>query len=58
MTLWYENGQVKEEVNYKDGKLDGKSTSWFENGQIEGEVNYKDGKCISGDCNLFVRFDI
>lgn len=39
----YENGQKKSEANYKDGKLDGKSTTWNENGQIEVEAIFKDG---------------
>ena len=30
--------------NYKDGKLDGKSTTWYENDQIKSKENYKDGK--------------
>jgi len=40
----YENGQIKSEGNYKDGKPDGKVIDWYENGQIEAEGNYKDGK--------------
>ena len=40
----YENGQIKSEVNYKDGKPDGKVIDWYENGQIETEEKYKDGK--------------
>ena len=40
----YENGQIKSEGNYKDGKPDGKVIDWYENGQIEAEENYKDGK--------------
>ena len=28
-------GQIKSEVNYKDGKKDGKRTWWFEDGQIK-----------------------
>ena len=35
-TYWYhENGQIEQEGNYKDDKLDGKWTWWHENGQIE-----------------------
>ncbi len=44
MTFWYEDGQIKEEVNFIDGKYDGKATWWYENGQISGIYNYKDGK--------------
>jgi len=40
----YENGQKKAEVNFKDGKQDGKLTEWHENGQILAEATYKDGK--------------
>ena len=40
----YENGQIKSEGNYKDGKPDSKVIDWYENAQIEAEVNYKDGK--------------
>ena len=41
---WYKNGQIKQEVNYKDGKEDGKYTWWDENGRIRSKVNYKNGK--------------
>ena len=41
---YYENGQIREEGNYKDGKEHGKYTSWYENGQIMVESNLKDGK--------------
>ena len=44
---WFENGQVKEEVHYKNGKLNGLATTWFEDGQIEIEEFYKNGKLIS-----------
>ena len=40
---YYENGQIQEEGNYKDGKEDGKYTWYYENGQIMEEGNYKDG---------------
>ena len=42
----HENGQIKEEENYKDGKKDGKFTWWHENGQVHFEQNYKDGVLI------------
>ena len=41
---FYENGQIQQEHNYIEGKLNGKSTVWFENGHIEVEKNYKDGQ--------------
>jgi len=42
-TDYYENGQIKLERNYKNGKLDGKVTEWHWNGQKKAEFNYKDG---------------
>ncbi|MDG2469196.1 MAG: hypothetical protein P8M80_07965 [Pirellulaceae bacterium] len=40
----YENGQKKEEENYKNGKMDGLYIGWFENGQKKFEINFKDDK--------------
>ena len=42
--LYYENGQIKEEKNYKDGKKDGKWIWYYKNGRIKFENNYKDGE--------------
>jgi tetratricopeptide (TPR) repeat protein len=41
---WHENGQKKDEGNFKVGKLDGKYTEWYEDGQKKDEGNFKDGK--------------
>ena len=41
---YYEDGLIKSEEYYKDGKRDGKWTYYYENGQIKEEGNYKDGK--------------
>ena len=41
---FYENGQKGVEVNLKDGKPHGLTTTWYENGQKEREANLKDGK--------------
>ena len=43
-TDYYENGQIKSEWNFKDGKFDGKRTMWYANGQKEYEGNLKDDK--------------
>jgi len=40
----YEDGQLKFEYNYKDGKKDGLHRGWYEDGQLKFEDNYKDGK--------------
>ena len=43
-TGWYENGQKKEEITYKNGKRNGKWTLWYENGQKKLEGTYKYGE--------------
>ena len=43
-TEYYDDGQKKEEGNYKDGEKQGLWTTWYENGQKKAEINYKDGK--------------
>lgn len=43
-TEWYENGQKKDECEYKDGKLNGSMVKWYKTGQKEAESEYKDGK--------------
>ena len=43
-SYYYSNGQIESEINYKDGKEDGKTTYWDENGRKWKEGNYKDGK--------------
>ena len=40
----YENGQLKSEGNWKDGKMEGLWKYYYENGQLELEGNQKDGK--------------
>lgn len=40
----YRDGQVKEEMHYKDGEGDGHIIQWYENGQKKREENWKDGK--------------
>ena len=36
--------QKKEEINYKNGVLDGSYTAWYENGQKSLEANFNNGK--------------
>ena len=38
------SGQIKTEANYKNAKLDGKSTWWNKKGQKVRQKNYKNGK--------------
>ena len=42
--LYYENGNLESESNFKDGKQEGLSKLYYENGDLESEGNYKDGK--------------
>jgi len=41
--VWYENGQLQYEANFKDGKVDGLYRDWYEDGQLQYETNCKDG---------------
>ena len=41
---YWDNGKVRLERHYRDGKLDGLSTYFYENGIKMFEVHYKDGK--------------
>lgn len=45
----HENGQLKYEYNYKDGKLEGIARYWYENGKLRYEQNNKEGK-LDGIC--------
>ena len=44
---YYENGQKRDELTYKDGTFDGLYSNWYENGQKMYENTYDDGKLIS-----------
>jgi len=50
---YYENGQKKNEISFKDGKPDGLLTHWYENGQKKGEGSLKDGKPDGLSTNWF-----
>ena len=41
---YYENGKLRSEGNYKEGKKEGVWKEWYENGQLDEIINYKDGK--------------
>ena len=43
---YYDNGQLREEVNYINGKENGILKTYHENGQLWKEVNYIDGKKV------------
>ena len=42
--LWHENGELKSEWNYVNGKQEGLSRDWYENGELWLERNYVNGK--------------
>ena len=41
---FYENGQLKSRLNFKNGKPNGFGETYYENGQLELRVNIKDGE--------------
>ncbi|GIW81216.1 MAG: hypothetical protein KatS3mg105_3023 [Gemmatales bacterium] len=41
-TTWYENGQLKWQGEYRNGRQVGKWTEWYENGRKEGEGELKE----------------
>jgi antitoxin component YwqK of YwqJK toxin-antitoxin module len=46
VTWWYENGQKRQQINYKDGKEDGFFIWWDENGTEIHRKTYKDGELV------------
>jgi len=43
-TFWYENGQIKRQGNYRNGKKEGVWTRWDENGKVVSVRNYVKGE--------------
>ena len=43
---WYNNGNQKTDLNYKDGVLNGSQKEWYENGQKKEEVSYINGVLV------------
>ena len=41
--IWYDNGQKKSEVNFRNGKPNGFSISWYDNGQKREEGYNQNG---------------
>jgi antitoxin component YwqK of YwqJK toxin-antitoxin module len=46
--LWYENGQLNWEGNYKEGKQEGLCIEYHEEECLYKEKVYMDGKLVSG----------
>jgi TonB family protein len=41
---WFKNGQLKEDDDYVNNKINGKKTEWYETGQLKSEIVYLEGK--------------
>lgn len=48
--LWTENGILKLECFYKDGKKDGLFATYWENGKIKRQDTYLNGELLNGKC--------
>ena len=42
----YENGQLEERTNYKNGKLDGLLERWNKDGNLVESTTYKNGEVV------------
>lgn len=49
---YYDDGKVKSETPYKDGKIDGEVREYFENGNLEGVITYRNG-LLHGEVKLY-----
>jgi len=45
---WYENGQLKSQLNYSNNKVDGEQLYYFENGKQMYQAIFYDGRLVSG----------
>ena len=43
---YFDNGKLKTETHYKNGKKDGVETWWYESGGKSSETHYKNGKRV------------
>lgn len=41
---YYENGKIKNETPYINGKIEGANTAYYENGKVSNYVMYESGK--------------
>lgn len=51
-TVYYENGNVKTQENFRYGKLKGERSSFYRNGNTEAKENFLDGK-LTGERTLY-----
>ena len=52
-TTYWPNGKIKEENNYKDGHIQGRSAAWAENGQLLSDWNYNASIPVDGERKQF-----
>jgi protein TonB len=48
--IWFENGIIKSEINYKKGKLDGQVKTFWPNGKLKRDDNFIEGSFVNGLC--------
>ncbi|MDD4972160.1 MAG: TonB family protein [Paludibacter sp.] len=48
--MWYESGQLKRDIDYHKGKIDGKLTTYWENGKVKRHDLYQEDKSLEGKC--------
>ena len=46
-TKWYKNGELAEEISYRNGQRHGKMISWNEDGTKKLEIEYQDGQPVT-----------
>jgi TonB family protein len=46
--VWYPNGRLKSEIEYKEGKINGKRMTYFENGRIKRNETFVNGELMEG----------
>ena len=47
---WYENGQLRQKVSFKNGQFDGQLLTYWENGNAKRIDEYNNGELITGKC--------
>ncbi len=47
---WYENGQIRRDINYRKGQIHSRLLTYWENGHLKRSDTYETGKLIEGKC--------
>ena len=48
---YFQNGQLKEDIDYKDGQFHGTLLTFWDNGILKRKDLFENGKLVSGTCN-------